>query len=151
MKKFFLILLLTLRLMKQCLLIKDFISVVSIWLLPVRQLEKIDVYICLFKWAVFTSFLVRKPVAGKKFTLTQKGWNECGMFARWSGPWSWAGMWRPVMKRAAQRRCCLSLRHWSFSWELESLGSVIPVGSRMSCTQMCFMIWYYNKFPDIKY
>jgi len=67
-KKFFLILLLTLRLMKQCLLIKDFISVVSIWLLAVRQLEKIDVYICLFKWAVFTSFLVRKPVAGKKFT-----------------------------------------------------------------------------------
>ena len=67
-KKLCLVLLLTVRLMKQCLLIKNFISVVSIWLLPVRQLEKMDVSICLFKWAVFTSFLVGKPVAGKNLT-----------------------------------------------------------------------------------
>ena len=58
--------------MKQYLLIKDFISVVSIWPLHVRQLEKINVYICLFKWAVFTSFLVRKPVAGKNYMNTER-------------------------------------------------------------------------------
>lgn len=59
------------------LFLRNCISVEFVWLVHMKQLEKIDNYIHLFKWAVFKSLLVRKPVVDKNIIQTHKGWNGC--------------------------------------------------------------------------